>query len=213
MKSAVVSLCVAGLAFGGLCRTSWGAIVYESATAGSDHQTVGNTISQSAFNGIRFQTTTPTPVNQIGGLFSSTASDSSSIFGVLVSLTDATDVPDSKSLSTPDVLFQGLLSVPASSQGDVSLDFDPITLSPGYYGVVFGSGLFGATGVVQMPNQNTAIGPQSAFFYATVNGGWSSFTPNSTPARFYVAAVPEPGTALAGLSAAALLLRRVRRAR
>jgi len=213
MKSAVVSICVAGLVFGSLCGSSFGAVVYESATAGSGGS-VGDAINKYAFEGIRFQITASTQVNEIGGRFSSSeVFASSSIFGALVSLSSATDVPDSLTLNTPDVLRTGLLYVPPRSNGDVSLDISSITLAPGYYGVVFGSGLFGATGNVQMPYNNTAIGPQSAFYYTNGNTNWASFTPNSTPARFFVASTPEPGVAVVGMSAVALLLRRVRRGR
>ena len=71
------------------------------------------------------------------------APTSGTFFGALVELSDGTDFPNSGDLSTPDVLGHALLTFPTSSDevlGNLSLSLDP-----GWYALVFGSGLFGAT--------------------------------------------------------------------
>ena len=97
------------------------------------------------FVGSRFLIEEPAVITSIGGHFVGPfGNEESSFFGSLVSLSEENDFPDSRDLSTPDVLGHTILSFPAISEeivGDLSL-----TLQPGWYAVVFGSGLFGASG-------------------------------------------------------------------
>ena len=71
------------------------------------------------------------------------------IFGAIVRLDDFSDVPDSFDLSTPDVLGVSLLTPPGCSN-EVSAPLS-LELEPGTYALVFGSGLFGATGAAFAP--------------------------------------------------------------
>jgi hypothetical protein len=101
----------------------------------------GINITSHVFNGVRFELTSPVMTTQVGGHFASPSGGA--FFGSVVRLTDENDFPDSGNLSTPDVLGSTLIAFPESSGeafGNLSLSLDP-----GWYVLVFGSGLFGAT--------------------------------------------------------------------
>ena len=107
-------------------------------------QTVkGANVTDGVFSGVRFELTTPARVSAIGGHFAGTI-DQSGIFGALVALAGPADFPDSPDLSTADVLATALLTVSTpSSEAVGAID---VALTPGWYALAFGSGLFGANG-------------------------------------------------------------------
>jgi hypothetical protein len=86
------------------------------------------------------------------------------------------DFPDTLDLSSPDVLAHTLLDFPIDS-GDVNSSIGPITLSPGFYALVFGTDRFGASGIGDVIEDNTEIGSPSYFYSKAgnylddVNGG------------------------------------------
>jgi len=174
-------------------------ILFESGTLGptgvtwSDlsSQTVpGTNISSFAFNGVRFRLNQPVITTEIGGHF--VAPTTGTFFGAIIALDDENDFPNSGDLSTSDVLGATLLTFPVSS-AEVFGQL-PLSLDSGWYALVFGSGLFGATadggavrnGVDIEDPAYIAFQPASAF-------GWVNITtfPNH---RFVVkgAIVPEP---------------------
>ena len=127
-------------------------VLFQSATLGQtgitadqllDQSVPGTNVNQFVFVGARFELTEPVITSRIGGHFASLGI-SGNFFGAIVSLDGPDDLPDSSDLSTPDVLGSTLLEFPDPSDdvfGMLELDLDP-----GWYGVVFDSGLFGATG-------------------------------------------------------------------
>lgn len=159
---------------------SLAAILYESGTLGStgvtwsdvENQAVlGANISMFAYNGVKFQLTQPVLTTEIGGHF--VAPVGGTFFGALIALDNEADFPDSGDLSTADVLGHALLPFPTSSAevfGDLAL-----SLNPGWYALVFGSGLFGATGRGAALLNNPDIDNPSYIGHQPLSGfGWGT---------------------------------------
>lgn len=196
--------------------TGSGAIIYESATLGPTGQSGGASVNSSQFLAVRFLASSSVTTGSIGGHLQGFVSGG--LFGAVVALTGSTDFPDSFDLSTADVL--GAAVLPATSPSDEVAANLSVSLTAGnWYALVFGSGLFGATGSGAMPLNDTAIGTPSYFFKSTSttwnNGGFSN-------ARFFldtnaVTVVPEPHSAalfavgLVGLAGRGLRRRFARR--
>jgi hypothetical protein len=135
-------------------------IIFESGTLGTTGLSLGEVpsanVSNYVLNGVRFQVTKPVATTKIGGHFVGAPGENGRLFGAIVSLDSASDFPDSGNLSTVDVLGSTLIEFPYPSSevfGNLA-----VTLDPGWYAVVFGSGLFGATGFGAMPLNNPDIG-------------------------------------------------------
>lgn len=177
----------------------------------------GQTLSNDDFVGARFEVTGgPIEVGGIGGHFVGTVFGPTTIFAAIVELDDANDNPDNADLSGADVIATTTIELQQSFGVD-SAEFSgffssPETLPNGFYAMVFGGGLFGATdnavavGAATVNNSN----PNATFF--RVDAG--TFVPDSRIYYFFLdsEAVPEPSSALLGLigalGAAGLLWRR-----
>ena len=128
-------------------------ILFESGTLGqtgiteeqlTSQEVPGTNINEFVYVGVRFEFSQPVVISRVGGHFSASDGGGGTFFGAIVSLDGTDDFPDSGDLSTPDVFGDTLLTFPDPSSeifGELSL-----TLAPGDYALVFGSGLFGATG-------------------------------------------------------------------
>lgn len=116
--------------------------LFESGTPGPEGQTHGYAISDAGFTGLRFFVPSPVTTVSIGGHFGSMSG--ADIFGAIVALRGPGDLPDSQDLSTPDLVGGTRIDVsPISAVRSAEL---AVALTPGWYALVFGSGLFGATG-------------------------------------------------------------------
>lgn len=125
-------------------------ILFESGTLGSTGVTwddlssqavPGTNVKDSVFAGVRFHLDQPVTTSQIGGHF--VGASPGTFFGAVIVLDNANDFPDSLDLSSADVLGSTLLSFPIPSDeifGKLTLSLDP-----GWYALVFGSGRFQAT--------------------------------------------------------------------
>ena len=176
--------------------------VFESATLGSTGVFGGVIINEECFIGTRFEVNTTITTESIGGHFSGF----DFIFGSIVELDGFSDFPNSLDMSTPDVLGATLIS-PTFPSEEVKGNL-PLTLAPGIYALVFGSGLFGANGVAWAPVNNVDTGSPSYFFRNTssyINGGFFD-TRLFLEGAAELGAVPEPntmllvGTGLAGIA-------------
>ncbi|HEX6963360.1 MAG TPA: hypothetical protein VF175_15945 [Lacipirellula sp.] len=180
---------------------AWAAVIYESAALGptgvSQGSVPGTNINPFVFTGVRFELLQPAITSQVGGHFTSPANGT--FFGALVRLDSAEDFPNSASLSTADVLGAAVLDFPLPSAevyGELSL-----SLSPGWYALVFGSGLFTSSGYGSAPRNNMDFGePDYIAFQPGI--GWFDLTDLSdvldfVDHRFVVlgSIVPEPSTA------------------
>ncbi len=171
----------ASLAVATLCLASpaTAAMIFESGTLGPtglEQGTVDATnINGSVFTGVRFQLTQPAITTQIGGHF--VDRNNGTFFGAIVALDDESDFPDSGDLSTDDVLGSTELTFPVPSAevfGDLNL-----ALEPGWYALVFGSGLLGTNGNGAATRNNSDVG--DPVYIGWQNGeGWLNITTLST---------------------------------
>jgi hypothetical protein len=166
-------------------------VYFESAPLDAVAGTNSTVVSSSFFTGINFEVDRPTRISQIGARFST---GSQQVFGALFRATGFIDPPDSTDLSTSDILATTLIDIPARPFGappvDAFGDID-IVLEPGYYGVVFGSGLFGATGNSGLASLDSEYGSQTHYAVRTSDG--SRFTQASN-VRIVVEGESLPGT-------------------
>lgn len=166
------------------------AIVYQSATyTGQD--TGEYILTDNNFMGAVFTLTKTTAITGIGAQFG--GFPSGDIFGAIVPVGSPTDVPAGAStnlaaISLADVVF----AVPQATAIDL-IEPLKVTLGPGSYAVIFGSGQFGATGFAGLGSLNDPVGSPTlirSFF----SDSWDSFS--DAGVRFVVegAALPEPTT-------------------
>lgn len=191
-------------------------ILFESATLGPtgitlqqqiDEQIQGTNVNQSVFVGARFEIATPANVSRIGGHFTADSAGGD-FFGAIVQLSGPDDLPDSADLSTVDVLGSTLLTFPSPS-ADVYGELE-VSLDPGWYGVVFGSGLFGASGA-GAALRNNPTNDASALIGWQSGIGWGPR--DLTPGRYFSVVgrvIPEPSSAVLAIAFAAMFRPRTR---
>jgi hypothetical protein len=200
-------------------------IIYQSATLGpvditKEQVFTGDVPASNVvhfnFVGARFEVKETSLTTRIGGHFLG-GFDNDTFFGALVRLTDPIDFPDSVDLSTPDVLGSTLMLFPEPSSevfGNLSVE-----LTPGWYAVMFGSGLFGATGRGAVVRNGTDRGSPD-YILCQPSNGWFNLADLGFPGfgnqRFVIEGHVTPEPTSVGLVVAAscvLLSRRVRRPR
>ncbi|MCA9152481.1 MAG: VCBS domain-containing protein, partial [Planctomycetales bacterium] len=104
-------------------------------------------INDANYYGVRFEVTETLELERVGGnfqFFSGTGP-----FAAVVQLESSTDLPDSVDLSTPDVLASTIVPLAFQQDGDRQGDIS-VTLQPGWYALMFGTGKFGSTGITNM---------------------------------------------------------------
>jgi len=189
-------------------------IIYESATLGTTGLNVGGWgLWDTQYLGSRFTVNTETVVTSISGHMEGEGT----LFGAIVKLSGPGALPVGSPFTGSELLASGTFtaSEPSSEQTLAML----VTLAPGDYGVIFGTGLFGATGLGGMPQASDTgsvdIGSASYFFWFGDPTGPSWQDGGFNAVRFVVngetESVPEPSTFLllgAGLGGLALLRRR-----
>jgi hypothetical protein len=195
---------------------AYAATIFESGTLGptgisrEDIASIGGSnVSASVFVGVRFFVDQPAIATGVGGHFIKNTGADESFFGAIVAIDDQHDFPDSGDLSTPDVVDSVLLRFPEFSN-EVS---EPLTtrLMPGWYALVFGSGLFGATGKGVALSNNPDFGTPTYIAYQP-GAGWFKLGGFFSDFRFTVdgQVVPEPATiAIIGSAFFCLLFRKV----
>ncbi len=194
------------------------ATIFESGTLGPtgiprSEITGGSNVSSGVFVGVRFHLDQPVVTTEIGGHFVKNTGTGESFFGTIVALADENDFPDSGDLSTPDVVGATLLAFPEPSNEVFGTLAKP--LPPGWYALVFGSGLFGASGSGAALNNGMDIDDPVYIGYqpGAVNGWGNLINPIFRNFRFVVegSVVPEPSTLLLVLAGLAVsVVRRVR---
>jgi hypothetical protein len=168
---------------------------------GADY--LGYTIGRDQLIGFRFQVSAPVLTSAVGAnVFTNPFSDDTA-FMSLVRLTGPNDMPDSTDLSTSDVLKSVVIS-PLQPYPTVVQHALEQRLDPGWYAVVVGAGLFGASdpnfpGVANLtfnPSHPEVDRPdafvRSGLFWGAVSlqGGYVFAAGRSNPA------IPEPTTVL-----------------
>jgi hypothetical protein len=144
------------------CRSAQ--LVYESATMGSPGQVAGHTIDVDQFIGVRFTTTQPYTIT---GLGAHVVALSGTYFIAIVPIDPATNLPTSTDLA--DAAGSAVGPFPtASSEVMFETAFE---LPAGTWGIVVGSGRFGADGASgAAPFDNRPIGSPSYFLLG--ENGW-----------------------------------------
>jgi hypothetical protein len=197
----LVPASVAALGILFVVNSSQAATIFESGTLGPIGVTYadlggtvpGTNISSTVFAGVRFEVTQPAVISKVGGHF--VERFAGTFFGAIVKLNDATDFPDSIDLSTADLLGKTTLIFPNPSTevfGDLNL-----SLNPGWYALVFGSGLFGATGQGGTVENGSDIGSPTYISYHLGDPSWSvPINPIFRNYRYVVLGelVPEPNS-------------------
>ena len=137
-------------------------LIHESATLGAPGQGSGVSLSSNQFLGSRFTVSTTVQVAAIGGHLSAFGT----LFGAIISLSSPTALPSGVPFDTTTIastVFTGL---------SPSVDFRTplsVTLPPGDYALIFGSGQFGASGFGVMPSNDTDIPGQASYFFWNVS--------------------------------------------
>lgn len=140
------------------------AVIHESAYLGTTGFVTGHTISDLQYYGSRFSLTETMQVDHIGGHIGMSLEDQVSgnkLFGAIVNLSSSSSIPIGSPFDAGEVEAYTTFSVFDSTDILIPLN---VTLSAGDYGVVFGSGLFGATATGFMPGNDTDIPGSSSYF-------------------------------------------------
>lgn len=184
-------------------------VTLASASLGPTNSGDGFTISSNQFLGWRFQLTSTFQVTAIGG---NLQIGSGSIFGAIVALSGSNTLLPEQSFLPEQVLAATTLDA-SSGSGDVRIPLS-VTLAPGNYGLVYGSGLFATTGSGIILYGNSDF-PGSTYFSCSNcmsgSGTWSDSQITNT--RFVVegnaitsvpVTVPESSSALSLLGLGSL---------
>ena len=191
--------------------------VYQSATY-TGAVTGEYILSNNDLIGAAFTLTQTTKITAIGAQFG--GFPSGQIFGAIVPVSGSTLLPNFASSDiAANSLAHVVFSVPTATAIDLAEPLS-ITLSAGTYGVVFGSGAFGATGWAGLGYLNDPAGSPN-LFRSFFSNDWEAF--GDTGVRVFVegdavSAVPEPSTwammliGFAGLGAVTRYRRRLSKA-
>ena len=118
-------------------------IFYQSATGPFDRTSCcGSSVSNTQFIGASFSVDQTTEVAAIGGHFNNFDLGNNTIFGAIVNL-GSNGLPTGSLTQLDSVLAYSVFTPSSSIDSQVSIN---ASLLPGTYGLIFGSGLFGANG-------------------------------------------------------------------
>jgi hypothetical protein len=181
--------CLMSLATGAVVTSADAKTIFETATyTGVD--TGEYIVSKMRYFGVAFTLDKTTEITGIGGQFG--GFPSGKIFGVIVSLPSATSFPDfTPSTIAANSLADVVFAAPSDTT-DLTEKID-VTLGAGTYGVVFGSGAFGANGNGGLGDGNNSVGSPNFFTYFQFDGdSWEAASMDG--ARITVSGVPEAST-------------------
>jgi hypothetical protein len=175
---------------------SWarGAVLFESSQHTAVHQTGGTVLSPAPpveFLGVRFALGQGAEVTSVGGEIAQL--DSGSLFAALVRLDGPTALPHGSPFADDELLAVATFTgTKPSSAVDVPMH---LSLGPGEYGLIFGSGMFGADAHGTMIYETGLAGVSFFDWYDPFAQGQPIWQPGGfVPAYFVVnGTVPEPG--------------------
>jgi hypothetical protein len=147
-------------------------------------------VSDSRYFGVASTLDKTTEITGIGGQFG--GFPSGTIFGAIVSLPSATAFPDfTPSTIAANSLAHVVFAAPSDTT-DLTEKVD-VTLGAGSYGIVFGSGAFGADRNGGLGDGNNSVGSPNFFTYFQFDGdSWEGASLDG--ARITVSGVPEAST-------------------
>jgi hypothetical protein len=203
----VISQCVAVLTVLVISPCAQAAIIRQSALLGSTGRTVPVlTIGEEQYLGWRFSVANDVNVESVGGHLRGIPIGSDTFFGAIVSLSGPTALPSGNPFDMTTVATT--VFTPPFPSDDVLVPLS-VTLQPGDYALIFGSGQFGAGGGGGMPFNNVAIpGHASFIIWGSSEPQWRELSAQVYPLRFVLAGevLPEPGTLLLAAGACAGIL-------
>jgi hypothetical protein len=209
------------LSLSSLGAAARGDLIYESAASlrtGVYNSQAGGVETDASFDsGVNFFVSAPVIVQSIGGKFTpSPVAGNNEIFGAIVRVNGQFDTPD---LAT-NLLGTTLITLPGNQDVEDVSGALSVTLTPGWYAVLFGTGRFGATGsafaVIDFDGQPANTTGDVTYGVRKSDG---ALIPEAAGSRYFVlgtAAVPEPSSAalaLLGLAGVGVARLRARRAR
>jgi hypothetical protein len=189
MIRTLAAACLMSLATGAGATSADAKTIFETATfTGVD--TGEYIVSDSRYFGVAFTLDKTTEITGIGGQFG--GFPSGTIFGAIVSLPSATSFPDfTPSTIEANSLAHVVFAAPSDTT-DLTEKVD-VSLGAGTYGVVFGSGAFGADGNGGLGGNNNTVGSPNFFTYFQFDGdSWEAASLDG--ARITVSGVPEAST-------------------
>ncbi|QEG33634.1 hypothetical protein [Bythopirellula goksoeyrii] len=119
-------------------------IVLESAEMGSAGQVGGTAIQASEYVGWRLTTSAPLTVEQVGGHMYAIPDQTGEVFAALVRLASLSSMPEGSPFTESELIAKATFR--PNFPSDDFLTPLSATLIPGSYALVFGTGLFDATG-------------------------------------------------------------------
>ena len=189
MIRTLAAACLMSLAVGAVATPADAKTIFETATfTGVD--TGEYIVSDTRYFGVAFTLDKTTEITGIGGQFG--GFPDGTIFGAIVSLPSATSFPDfTPSTIEANSLAHVVFAAPSDTT-DLTEKVD-VSLSAGTYGVVFGSGAFGAEGWGGLGDGNNSVGSPNFFTYFQFDGdSWEAASLDG--ARITVSGVPEAST-------------------
>ena len=189
MIRTLAAACLMSLAAGAVATSADAKTIFETATfTGVD--TGEYIVSNTRYFGVAFTLDKTTEITGIGGQFG--GFPSGAIFGAIVSLPSATSFPDfTPSTIEANSLAHVVFAAPSDTT-DLTENLN-ITPSAGSYGVVFGSGAFGAEGWGGPGGNNDPVGSPNFFTHFQPDGdSWEGASLDG--ARITISGVPEAST-------------------
>ncbi len=200
-------LCIVLILTFGLPSTSVKAdLIYQSALLGPRTDS-GSLINSQQMLGTRFHLDNPVEVQQIGGAIGLT---SGTIFGAVFQLSSPTAFPSGNPFDTSPVAVT-VFDVGYPLNWDIRVPLQ-VTLAPGDYALMFGSGLYGATGWATATTDNIDLPGSSCIWWNgwyAPSSDWYNWDPGlNGPVRFVVEGIviPEPASFAVFAVGAALAL-------
>jgi len=146
------------------------------------------TVSTTQFLGARFTVTSTANTTAVRATF---ANASGTMFAAIVPLATLATLPAGAPFNTGEVIVSTTFTVPSGFSNPITVPISA-TLSPGVYGVIFGSGLFGATGSGSMPPSVTVSGSSS--FSRVSPPSTAALWQNNSSSHFKIGLATTPAT-------------------
>lgn len=165
-----------------------GTVIFESSIGDYESACCAALVGSTGMAAFSFSVDERTHVTGIGANFKDIFASSGKIFGAIIELAPS-GLPSDESM-TLDTVLASTAFAPGIFDGDAVVPLE-LTLEPGTYAVVLGSGMFGATGTRYLthPDANQVSASFGTQFRTSVNQPWRS---SSHPIRSRVLVVGEP---------------------
>lgn len=161
----IIALCLVGVA----CQA--GVIIESAAPGGYGVTTGGAAIHANQWAGFGFELTQETTITYGGAHIYSHNADTT-VFLTLVPLDGPGDLPNGNPFDIGEVIGSTLLTPVTSSPSYMRYAELSLTLSPGYYGAIIGSGALGASGEVAAPDSGVNVLSDT---FSRNSAGWNGF--------------------------------------